>query len=321
MKAIKKITTAAMSLILVLGIFATSAAAAPNEEKTVTVSIEAFSIGCGYVVEPTLISFNEGDTAATAVQKALEQKQIAFSSTNEYGFYLKGITFAHTDKIPSYILNTIIAHDDEYDEDILFGDYLDEDYTPNDLIAGDYYPLSGWMFSVNQPTAESLSLGLSQTKLNNGDVIRVQFSLDCGADIGLANLSGMPQWGYHSDFYETTDKTELTRVIGQSSATKPSPLYNSVEILKNTAANLPATKQEVDSVLSDYNTIARLNPITGDVDLSGSVSVKDAILIQKSSLEITSLDSVQALIADCNSDGSVNLSDAITVQKIGIGIV
>lgn len=320
MKSIKKITAAVMSAILALGVFMVTATAAPTDEKTVTVSVEAFTIGCGYIIEPATISFADGDTVATAVQKAFEQNNIPYDATYEYGFYLQGITFEHNANIPSYITNAVVAHDDEYDEDIIFGGYIDEDYTPNDLAASDYTPLSGWMYTVNQPTAESLSLSMSQALLNNGDVIRVQFSLDCGADIGVANLSGMPQWGYHSDFYEVADRTELTKAIACSEVLAPSPLYNAVQNMKYTAANLPATQAEIDSSVSDYNTVASLNPLSGDVDKNGTISTIDAILTQKSVLTMVELDSIERLIADYNSDGTVNLSDAISIQKKSVGL-
>lgn len=320
MKSIKKITAAVMSAILALGVFMVTATAAPTDEKNVTVSVEAFTIGCGYIIEPTTISFADGDTVATAVRKAFEQNNILYNATYEYGFYLQGITFEHNANIPSYITNAVVAHDDEYDDDIIFGDYIDEDYTPNDLAASDYTPLSGWLYTVNQPTAESLSLSMSQALLNNGDVIRVQFSLDCGADIGVANLSGMPQWGYHSDFYEVADRTELTKAIACSEVLAPSPLFNAVQNMKYTAANLPATQAEIDSSVSDYNTVASLNPLSGDVDKNGTISTIDAILTQKSVLTMVELDSIERLIADYNSDGTVNLSDAISIQKKSVGL-
>ena len=322
LKAIKKISSAVIAAVLALGAFTVNAAAAPSEEKTVVVSIEAFSVGCGYVLEPTLISISDGDTAATAVKKALEENNISYDASFEYGFYLKGISFEHTADIPEYITNAVVAHDDEYDEDILFGDYIEEDATPNDLASNDYvYGLSGWMYTINQPTAESLSKGMSQAYVKNGDVIRVQFSLDCGADIGTANLSGMPQWGYHADFYETADKTELTRAIAESSAKAQSPLSNALKKMKQTAAKLPATQAEVDSALSDYNTILALNPISSDVDRNNKISIMDAIMIQKAVLSISELSGVQTLIADCNGDGEVSVLDAILVQKSALSVL
>lgn len=316
MKTIKKIFTAAIASVLLAATLTVNAAAAQESEKTVTVSVEAFSIGCGYVLEPTKISFNEGETAADAVKKVLEQNNITFDASYQYGFYINGISFRHTADIPSYITDAVVGHNDEYDEDILFGDYIDEDATPDDLAANDYvYGLSGWLFTVNQPTSEAMSKGMSQTTLNDGDVIRLQFSLDCGADIGTANISGMPQWGYHADFYPTADKTELTRAIAESDAVSPSPLYNAVSQMKKTASYLPAARTEVDSALGDYNTVKALNPLSGDVDKNGKITILDAILIQKSALSVSGLDSVQCLIADCNSDGEISLVDAVFAQK------
>lgn len=321
MKKIKKITSAVLAAALAVSTLALNVSAAEDEHKAV-VSIEAFSIGNGYVIEPTEVTFTQGETVAAVVDRLFKEKNVSYESTGtvEENFYLKSVTFENSNKIPSYITNAVVAHDDETGEDILFGEYI-EDGSPDTLGMNDYCSyLAGWMFTVNAPTAEAMSLTMSQTTVNDGDVIRVQFSLDCGADIGTANLSGMPQWGYHSDFYPVADKTQLTKAIAQSQAAAPSPTYNAVSKMKTTAANLPATQQEVDSSLSDYNAITQLNPLSGDVDLDGDIKLKDAIITQKNILQMTELSSVASLVADCNSDGSVNLIDAISIQKSSVGI-
>ncbi|MGN1112171.1 MAG: dockerin type I repeat-containing protein, partial [Acutalibacteraceae bacterium] len=131
---------------------------------------------------------------------------------------------------------------------------------------------------------------------------------------------GMPQWGYHADFYETADKTELTRAIAKSSAEAQLRISNALKKMKQTAAYLPATQDEVDTALSDYNTVLELNPIIGDVDQNGRISIMDAIMIQKAVLSVSELSGVQTLIADCNGDGEVSVLDAILVQKSALSI-
>lgn len=319
MKSIKKITAACIAALLAALAFAASAGAAEATEtqNTAVVSVEAFSIGNGYVVEPTEIAFTEGETVAAVVDRLFKQKNISIEATGSVNenFYIKNVNFKNTNKIPDYIRNAVVAHDDETDEDILFDEYLDEG-SPNSLGSNDYcYYLSGWMYTVNNPTAEALSLGMSQTKVNNGDVIRVQFSLDCGADIGTANLSGMPQWGYHSDFYPVADKTELTRAIAKAKVQELTPQYNAYKKMIAVAENLPASQKEVDEELNAYNALVESGAIRGDVDGNGRITVADAVLIQKSIANIICFDSMQASVADCDSNGRITVADAVTIQK------
>lgn len=63
-----------------------------------------------------------------------------------------------------------------------------------------------------------------------------------------------------------------------------------------------------------------LNGLTiGDVNKDGSVSLDDAILLQKKSMGLTSFDSLSTRNADTNCDGKVNLLDATEVQKYILG--
>ncbi len=52
----------------------------------------------------------------------------------------------------------------------------------------------------------------------------------------------------------------------------------------------------------------------GDVDRSGSVTISDANLIQRSLIFLEKLDSAQAELADYNLDGSVNILDVTEIQ-------
>ncbi|MGN0456283.1 MAG: dockerin type I repeat-containing protein [Acutalibacteraceae bacterium] len=53
----------------------------------------------------------------------------------------------------------------------------------------------------------------------------------------------------------------------------------------------------------------------GDVSLDGKIDLKDAILVQKYSLMLTSFTATQKSLGDINGDGKTNLSDAILLQK------
>lgn len=61
--------------------------------------------------------------------------------------------------------------------------------------------------------------------------------------------------------------------------------------------------------------------ISGDVDGSGGVSIKDATLIQKSLLNMVFLNDAQMLAADVNGDNQVNILDVSAIQKYVAGLI
>ena len=54
----------------------------------------------------------------------------------------------------------------------------------------------------------------------------------------------------------------------------------------------------------------------GDVDGDGKVSGKDALIIQRYTINLTTLDDVQLAAADVNADGKVSGKDAMKIQRI-----
>lgn len=58
-----------------------------------------------------------------------------------------------------------------------------------------------------------------------------------------------------------------------------------------------------------------LSNLNGDIDLDNSVTVADAILLQKYVVGIATLTDDQKLLADCNGDGVIDVRDATYIQK------
>ena len=56
--------------------------------------------------------------------------------------------------------------------------------------------------------------------------------------------------------------------------------------------------------------------VLGDVDLNGTVTVKDATLVQKYAADMVTLDEVQLSVANVVADETVNVKDATAIQKI-----
>lgn len=199
-------------------------------------SVELFTIGSDYLVEPVYQDIREGESSADALLRLLhEQGYVAYyTGTPSSGFYLAYIGDGDkTNKryngavnsqsmygspasprklnvssaIPSFLrpllektMNYFYARDYEENSEGYLGEFV---YTNG----------SGWMYSVNHVFP---NVSFADTYLSDGDVVRVQFTLAYGADIGGASAIGgsLPGGGQTpSAYYGVADKDALTAQI------------------------------------------------------------------------------------------------------------
>lgn len=151
-----------------------------EKEGTITLSIEAGTIGKGNIAGPLSVEVAAGKPFAYTLDKVLKEKGISYDSGGSLntGFYLKriyksGITSGY--KIPSALEQIL-------EEDI---GYTKTNIEPNSLGEKDFTTESGWMYQVN---GEGLSHGISGYIPRDGDTVRIRFTLWQGKD-----LSG--EWG------------------------------------------------------------------------------------------------------------------------------
>ena len=81
---------------------------------SVTVSVEKFTLGQGYIVEPTNITLQAGDNAATVLSRALRQNSVAMSHSGGLndGFYLQSLTdptASDSLQVPAYIVTEMAS--------------------------------------------------------------------------------------------------------------------------------------------------------------------------------------------------------------------
>ncbi len=198
-------------------------------------TVEALTLGVGYLVEPTEIEIFEGENAAEALLRALDQYGFDYDYTGkpEKAFYLSHVKGVEG-RIPMDLssapdcLTAVLEKDKAKIEARSDSDSLGE---------FDYTSMSGWMYSLNDVFP---NVGFADTYLQDGDVVRVQFTVwGYGRDIGGADAMG----SYGSNFYPVADKTELLRKVARRS-------YSSVsEKVKNILTSLDAAQSEVDDAL------------------------------------------------------------------------
>ena len=149
---------------------------------TATVSVEATTVGLGYLIPPTQVTIYEGVNAVYTLTGLLNQNgfQYNYGGTADAGFYL------------AYIIRDGITNGAAVPEDL--AEKIEEDglkwnnYSENSLGQFDFCEGSGWMYQVDgvYPTH-----GMDECFLLDGQVLRVRFTLAYGKDVGQTGGYGL----------------------------------------------------------------------------------------------------------------------------------
>lgn len=150
-----------------------------EEKQSFTLwSLEAENIGHPYLIEPVKMAFEDGETAAQVFVRFLQQAGFDYEATGtvQNGFYLKAIK----DGSSSLSLQPQISPElDGYLTENM--SYYDKNaWTPGRLGEFDFTNGSGWLIYKN---GQRLGNGMSQINLNDGDEIRLRFTLNYGQDL------------------------------------------------------------------------------------------------------------------------------------------
>ena len=144
---------------------------------TVTVSVEATTVGLGYLVAPTEVTVPGGTDAWTVVQQVLTENGYTVSVSGSYLSAIQRSGICSGFFIDSELMELIMA--DGMDED---GAGLDpQPFSMDSLGEFDFYRWSGWMYSYN---GSYPGYGMNVCKPQDGSVIRVRYTLAMGKDIG-----------------------------------------------------------------------------------------------------------------------------------------
>lgn len=148
-----------------------------NGDITVTVSVEATTVGLGYLVAPTEVTVPGGTDAWTVVQQVLTENGYTVSVSGSYLSAIQRSGICSGFFIDSELMELIMA--DGMDEN---GAGLDpQPFSMDSLGELDFYRWSGWMYSYN---GSYPGYGMNVCKPQDGSVIRVRYTLAMGKDIG-----------------------------------------------------------------------------------------------------------------------------------------
>ncbi len=159
----------------------------PNGEiGEIAFALEGFSINCGYFMEPQYISVYEGEPFARTLCDIITEQGWTYANTGtpESGFYLSSIIGLDlTGNRVADSLKTVM----ERRGCSLHSDSIEYDGSPVRLGEFNYCQGSGWMYSVN---GIHPNYGFSDYYPQDGDTVRVQFTVWYGSDLGGGSAVG-----------------------------------------------------------------------------------------------------------------------------------
>ena len=312
-------------------------------------SVELFTIGCGYLVEPIYFDIREGETSATELLRLLHRYGYVgyYGGTPENSFYLAYVGDGNKTKkfqnrtnsstllgmpdapknlnlnpeIPDYLYSPLQTNTTFFDA---------KDYANWTGYIGEFVFTngSGWMYSVNNVFP---NVGFADSYLSDGDVIRVQFTLCYGADIGGsgsgASGTSIPDSDFKGgDFYSAANKDRLislTVSAAENGKKNLTAYMNAISVLKTSNA----TQSQVDNAYSDLK--AALNstttpttstPVTSEATISNTITSNPST--NKSEMS-TSQSSSSSLDTDMKSSSSTesgnSTNSALAVTNLPFG--
>ena len=215
-------------------------------------TVEALSLGGGYIIEPCYVDIIEGENAAQALARLLEERGFTYSNTGslESGFYLshiQGDALAGIDPTGDSIPQALREKLEEKNFDIQTR--TDE----TSLGEFDYTSASGWMFCLKNVFP---NVGFADSYLSEGDVVRVQFTVAYGSDIGGGFAMGS---GDSAGYFDMANKDALTRRVAAINAEiEANPYYleqncltKAYDAAMDVLTTLYVSQADVDAALAD----------------------------------------------------------------------
>lgn len=234
--------------------------------KTITLSIEKFTLGQGYIQTPIQIEVEEDDNLAAITTGLLGRGNYKNTGTVDKQFYLSGIKDNDTSEanIPQYIKDAV---DRGWSTITGRG-------TTNWLSEFDYTSRAGWMYSVNNTIPQVSCSDVNYDYLNDGDVIRWQFTVfGLGADLGYPS-SDSPE-----PYIQAANKDQLSKKLAEVDASAEKLVWLADENYKAVYDNAYALMENMESSQANVDAATEAlgnTPTSGDLG-KVTVTVQDIV--------------------------------------------
>ena len=332
MKFCKKILAVLLAAALIFSVcsFSLAETRTPDVPEgydgVVVMSVEVLPLGLDFIIPPTYVPYNEGETVAEISVRLFEEYGLSYSGGDIESFYLTALEYPNMDMleidVPDYLMEQLIENYC-YDEE----DGWDQaEPTNNMLCAGNYTYYSGWMIADND---ELTPVGAGEVIVEEGHVYRWMYSIyGYGMDLGMSDGWGMfpefdnPAMGVQrSDAYtvlaEVLSDPELMNLI-----LNDDEIYNTYIEFYQTIVYQGSTQDEIDNatielieaLISDWVLI-------GDADLDGEITISDALLVMRHAMGLITREGDALEAADYDEDGNITMVDALMIMRIAMGIM
>lgn len=288
-----------------------------------TFDIEATTINCGYLIEPVKVPIYEGENAAEALVRLLEENGYDYSITGSVkeSFYLSSIIGSNAAR-PGNATTELNLENASLNEDLLDLGIAWREGSVGQLGEFDYASGSGWMYCLNNVFP---NVGFADSYLADGDVVRVQFTVALGSDIGGGGSTG---GGSAGKIRAEKDDLASAIALANSAQNKETLLANAAiqaayEKANEVMLDLPAAQEEVDAACEALETAlqgeqpASMKLKEETLTLENMVSHRLEVIYEPENITVpmhitwTSSDSKVASVA---ADGTVTAKNAGTAQ-------
>lgn len=273
-----------------------------------TWSVEMLSLGLDYLIEPVRFPIYAGENAAAELVKLLEEHGYSckYTGSVESGIYFSSINNVD---LPTSLSECNVP--EQLMEKLEENDFPDHGASGDSLGEFEYTKGSGWMYSVNNVFP---NVGFSDSYLCDGDIVRVQFTLAYGSDIGGSSSMGFGT----DDWFEFANKGNLLTAISYVNSSDKCDLLlaqNSVrkafDEASDLAKDLLSAQDDVNAAAAALNEAVAAVQKPYDVNVDGKVNILDMIVLKK----IISKEYRETLNSDINSDGKHNSADLTLLRQ------
>ena len=253
----KKIAAVLIAAAMILGVVPAAAQVEMPEvpegyDGYVTLSVEALTMGWGFIVEPTLVPYHEGESIAQVAVRTFEEKGIEYvaGGTPEENFYLQGVACPQLaagaePNVPEYLMAEI--NDSEM--------WTGEENGNGILDELEFTDLAGWLFADSDISIPDYASAIA---VEEGHVYRCMFSIyGYGMDVWGGDGWGMfppfennPVEGVSRDelyklYANIMADEEMMALVGEGGAAN-----EAFAEFANTLSYLGSSQEELDDAAS-----------------------------------------------------------------------
>ena len=302
------------------------------KKANIVVSLDAQTLGLGYLIKPTCVTVDESTQASKVITDLIKQAVKArfgedLEGHQEYhaGEPTEKYAYIHTGTIEDSFYLAEVYWPEQGEATV--AEYITDKSGPipaskyatdragNYLGEFDYYSMSGWMYSVAETgknedgTFSELSapsfpgVGAAQWRMRDGEIMRWQFTVyGYGADLNADNSA----WGQGSITGNSGDKTELTYEIAMMrEAYKNSSTEKSYEAGDDKLETSRIYTNVIDGVLCNpLATQEQLDTAVADLDLVAT-ELENASTLRAVSRAILQMGTVKVVDGELVKDGEV----------------